>query len=161
MKKLVRILGLSVVIGLSFVSCTKDEIKDGDLEGTQKNLEGTYKIKSISVPVAVDLDNDGVKNTNLLLENGKICVWDNIWKFGGPSMFIKDSGIKCDVSSPDILLDESFEFNSSTRIISFLSGDTSSYTDVEIIIVSGKKEINFKTVDKTLNQIRSYTLIQI
>lgn len=161
MKKIIRLLGVTLVL-VSLNSCSKDDVpSDGAIELTQKNLEGTYKIEKLTVPVAVDVDNDGKTNTNLLLETGKSCVWDNNWEFGGPSMFIKEAGIKCDPNGSAIILDESITIDIPNKIIKFDSGSTQSYNNVQISMVSGVKKISFETLDTSLSQTKSFVLSKI
>lgn len=161
MKKVIRLLGATLVV-VSLNSCTGDDVpSDGAIEFTQKNLEGVYKFQKATVPIAVDLDNDGITNTNLLLELGKSCVWDNTWKFAGPSMYLDDIGIKCDPNGSVRILDESITLDKNTKTIIFDSGDTEPYTNVELSIVNGLKTMSFQFEDKRLKQKRSYTIIQV
>lgn len=162
MKKIIRLLGVTLVL-VSLNSCSKDDVPvDGTVELTQKNLIGLYKIQKVTVPIAVDLDGDGTSNTNLLLETGRNCVWDNTWEFAGPSMYINDAGTKCDPAGKVRILDESFKIDATTKIITFASGDTKPYNNVQLSTSNGLKLISFETEDNTsLKQIRSFTLVEV
>ena len=102
MKKIVRTLG--VVLVLVLASCTKEDVIDNTPEVTPQNITGDYSYNVVLVDNAVDIDNDGKKNTNLMFETGKECVWDNIWKFTETNVTLYEKGIKCDNNSPDVLL---------------------------------------------------------
>ncbi len=161
MKKIIRLLGVTLVL-VSLNSCSKDDVPaDGTIELTQKNLVGVYKIQKLTVPVAVDIDNDGKTNTNLLLETGKSCVWDNNWEFNGPSMYIKDAGTKCDPTGPLVILDESFTLDNTNKKITFASGDTKPYTNIQLSISNGLKILSFETEDTNIKQTRSIVLIEV
>ena len=77
MKKLVRILGVTLTL-LVLASCSKDEV-DGSPDTTLSvsNLKGTYKYTGMSVEKAVDLNGDGFENNDLSKENYKECLYDN------------------------------------------------------------------------------------
>lgn len=161
MKKIIRLLGVTLVL-VSLNSCSKDDVPvDGTIELTQKNLVGLYKIQKLTVPVAVDIDNDGKTNTNLLLETGNSCVWDNTWEFNGPSMYINDAGTKCDPAGNVRILDESFTLDMTNKKITFDSGDTKPYTNIQLSVSNGLKLISFETEDTRLKQTRSFTLVEV
>ena len=71
MKKIVRILGVTLTL-LVLASCSKDE-GDGSPDTTLSvsNLKGTYKYTGMSVEKAVDLNGDGDSNNDLSKENYK------------------------------------------------------------------------------------------
>ena len=77
MKKIVRILGVTLTL-LVLASCSKDE-GDGSPDTTLSvsNLKGTYKYTGMSVETAVDLNKDGVFNNDLFMEGYKSCTLDN------------------------------------------------------------------------------------
>lgn len=73
MKKYKIILGIALFISVLISSCTKE------VQVLEPKLTGLYNYKSAIVPIAVDLDGNGVFNTDLIKESGEECVWDNYW----------------------------------------------------------------------------------
>ena len=80
MKKISRLLGVTLVLLVSACSPSETEI-DPTPEVTPQNIVGNYTYNVVLVPNGVDTDGDGIKNTNLMNEKGKECVWDNTWSF--------------------------------------------------------------------------------
>lgn len=114
MKKIIRTLGLAVVMAVALTSCTKDDPAPTPTTPTETIdpatgntvytltytiLENTsWKYSSVTVPIGVNWDADPVWNTDLLKENANNCKWDDTIKFGSYNlgvMTINDLGISC------------------------------------------------------------------
>ena len=71
------------------ISCTKE------VQVLEPKLTGLYKYNSAIVPVAVDLDGNGVFNTDLTKESGEECVWDNYWDWNDSEVVLAEGDITC------------------------------------------------------------------
>ena len=103
MKKIVRILGVTLTL-LVLASCSKDE-GDGSPDTTLSvsNLKGTYKYTGMSVEKAVDLNGDGVFNNDLSKENYKECLYDNTIEITDTQYTFQMKGAQCDPSETNLV----------------------------------------------------------
>ncbi|CAA9202225.1 hypothetical protein [Flavobacterium collinsii] len=75
MKKNIRKIGI-LMITFSLMACTKE------VDVLEPKLAGSYKIKSIITDLPVDLDNDGVANTDMSKEKDRgYCRFDDTFSF--------------------------------------------------------------------------------
>jgi hypothetical protein len=95
MKKSKIILGIVLFISVLISSCTKE------FQILEPKLPGLYNYKSAIVPIAVDLDGNGVFNTDLTKESGEECVWDNYWDWNDSEVVLAEGDITCG-TSPDM-----------------------------------------------------------
>lgn len=163
MKKISRLLGVTLVLLVSACSPSETEI-DPTPEVTPQNIVGNYTYNVVLVPNGVDTDGDGIKNTNLMNEKGKECVWDNTWSFTETTVILYEKGIKCDSANPDILLSGSYEYDKTTKKITIRDSATKAVIDVleEVLLeyddYSKQTNLSFSIFDKTLNQTVRYVL---
>ncbi|WP_289057621.1 hypothetical protein [uncultured Flavobacterium sp.] len=98
MKKIVRILGITlsvVVLGISTVSCSKDD-DNNNLPGTNTStLSGSYKVSVAIVDTAVDTNNDGKSNQDLLIEGYNACGFDDEIEITDKTFSIIRKGVSC------------------------------------------------------------------
>lgn len=165
MKKIIRVLGLTLVLGMSLVSCTKE------VEILETKLGGSYKIESIITDLPVDLDKDGVANTDMSKEKDRgYCRFDDTFLFNNVSKGIWADG--SDICSNDLEpSDENFNYihDKAKKTISmeiFHKGQKEpehlELTDVFISYKDGKQTLKFSFYDERYtNRIVTYYLISI
>ena len=104
MKKVVRLLGVSLVVAMVFTSCTSDG--SGDSGGgkpivTNSILPGRYEILGAAVDVSVDLNKDGKKDNDLVEEGYDLCNMDNIILIDNTKFSVIKKGMTCTSSEVD------------------------------------------------------------
>lgn len=163
MKKFLRILGvtLSLVVLSSCSNEGEDPTKNQDTTLEPTTLTNKYKYESALVLEAVDLDQDGILNQNLMNENVNQCVWDNILEFRGERFIITENGIVCDVTSPEVILDAKYILDEANGIIK-LYDDTGAeierLNNVRFYFnTADEKTLKFEIYDTTLNQTVFYS----
>lgn len=163
MKKLVRVLSLSMLLGFSFVSCTNEEEVDDTPDVKVENIKGEYFYKAVIASEAVDLDNDGVAKFNLMNENGQECVWDNSWVFTEKDVTLYERGSKCETDSPDILLTGSYIIDKIKGTITIKDSDGVTIDVLKNVLLkfddfSGQTNLEFSVYDNELKQDLKYVL---
>lgn len=164
MKKFIRVLGVTLSL-VVLASCTPEENEiDTTPEVTPQSITGEYTYNVVLVASGVDTDGDGKTNTNLMNETGKECVWDNIWSFKESTVTLYEKGAKCDASSPDILLNGTYEYNKTTKKLTIKDSQTGVEVDVlEDVLLeyddySKQTNLSFSVYDKDLKQSVRYVL---
>lgn len=161
MKKNIRIVGLSLGIGMSLVSCTKE------VEILEPTLTGIYKYKSVIVSNPVDLDNDGLANIDLMKEKGKECTWDNTWQYQGNKATLGGGETLCAPSEADSAnvigsFDYIYDKTSRTIKIIYSGGSSEVLENVKIGYTSDQKQsLSFDLWDNNLSQFVTYNLVSI
>jgi hypothetical protein len=162
MKKIIRILGISLVLVLA--SCTPQETEiDTTPEVTPQSISGEYTYNVVLVANGVDIDGDGKTNTNLMNEKGKECVWDNTWVFTESKVTFYEKGSKCEVNSPDIILTAKYEYDKNKGTITIID-EAGKIVDVlnDVLLeyedYSKQTNLSFSTFEKDLNQSVRYVL---
>lgn len=159
MKKIIRILGLTLVLGMSLASCTKE------VEILEPTLTGTYKYKSVIVSQAVDLDKDGFANNDLMKEKVKECVWDNTWQYQGNKATLRAGETLCDPSEADsanVIVTVDYIYDKTSKTIKFMysGGSSELMENVKIGFTSDQKQsLSFELWDSKLSQIVTYNLV--
>lgn len=113
MKKIIRTLGLTLVVAVALTSCSKDDpAPTSTTTGTVDPITGntvytldwtsldntSWKYVSATVPIAINWDGDPISNTDLFKEKANNCKWDDIITFvtyAGGVVNINDSAISC------------------------------------------------------------------
>lgn len=164
MKKIIRVLGVTLSL-VVLASCTPNENEiDTTPEVTPQSITGEYTYNVVLVANGVDTDGDGKTNTNIMNETGKECVWDNVWTFTESAVTLYEKGVKCDASSPEILLSGTYEYNKATKKLTIKDSQTGVEVDVlEDVLLeyddySKQTNLSFSVFDKDLEQSVRYVL---
>ncbi|NDP21389.1 MAG: hypothetical protein GZ091_09960 [Paludibacter sp.] len=158
MKNIIRILGITLIIGTSFVSCTKE------VEVLEPTLLGTYKYKSVQVIVPIDTDGDGIANNDLMKEKGKECVWDNTWQYQENKTTLRAGEIVCESSEADNnnvigSFNYTYSKTAKTIIITYEGGSLEVLKDVKIGYTKDQKQsLSFILWNNDLSQDVTYYL---
>ena len=161
MKKIISLLGLTLVLGMSLASCTKE------VEILEPTLTGTYKYKSVIVSNPVDLDKDGLANNDLMKEKGKECTWDNTWQYRGNKATLGGGETLCDPSEADSAnvigsFDYIYDKTSKTIKIIYSGGSSEVLENVKIGYTAEQKQsLSFDLWDSDLSQFVTYNLVSI
>lgn len=161
MKKIIRVLGLTLFLGMSLASCTKE------VEILEPTLTGIYKYKSVIVSKAVDLDKDGLANIDLMKEKGKECTWDNTWQYQGNKAILGGGKTLCDPSEADsanviVSVDYIYDKSSKTIKIIYSGGNIEVLRNVKIGYTSDQKQsLSFDLWYSEISQIVTYNLVSI
>lgn len=164
MKKIIRTLGLSLVLALAVTSCTKDDNETNNQDTTlnMSTLSNIYIYEVALVPVAVDLDKDGIKNQNLMVEKINQCTWDNVLEFKGDRFTITDIGILCDTNNTGtIILDAKYVLDINSGTIKLYDNNSiliETLTNVKFYYNDDVKVFKFDLYDSNLKQTVSYSL---
>ena len=159
MKKIIRILGLTLVLGMSLASCTKE------VEILEPTLTGTYKYKSVIVSNPVDLDKDGLANIDLMKEKGKECTWDNTWQYQGNKATLGGGETLCspdEADSSNVIgsFDYIYDKTSRTIKIMYSGGSSEVLENVKIGFTADQKQsLSFDLWDSKLSQLVTYNLV--
>lgn len=159
MKKIIRILGLTLVLGMSLASCTKE------VEILEPTLTGTYKYKSVIVSNPVDLDKDGLANNDLIKERGKECTWDNTWQYQGNKATLGGGETLCSPDEADSYnvigsFDYIYDKTSRTIKIMYSGGSSEVLENVKIGFTADQKQsLSFDLWDSKLSQLVTYNLV--
>lgn len=160
MKKIIRILGLTLVLGMS-ASCTKE------VEILEPTLTGTYKYKYVIVSQAVDLDKDGLASIDLMKEKGKECTWDNTWQYQGNKATLRAGETLCspdEADSANVIgsFDYIYDKTSRTIKIMYSGGSSEVLENVKIGFTADQKQsLSFDLWDSKLSQLVTYNLVSI
>ena len=149
MKKIIRILGLTLFLGLSLVSCTKE------VEVLESSLIGNYKFQTGIAPYAVDLNKNGIKNFDVFLEeDGPL---PNTFQFQtGNKVAIRFDGGSGDVFLANYIYDKT----NSTITITYSGWQTEVLENVKIGYTSDRKQfLSYTLWDPEVSQIVTYTLV--
>jgi hypothetical protein len=163
MKKYIKTIGLTLAIGFILISCTKE------VDILEPKLAGIYKIKSIITDLPVDLDNDGVANTDMSKEKDRgHCRFDDTFSFnnGNKGIWADGSDICSNALEPS---DEDFNYihDKAKKTISmeiFHKGQKEperlELIDVFISYKDGRQTLKFSFYDERYtNRIVTYYLV--
>jgi hypothetical protein len=163
MKKIVKNLGLVLVLGMVLVSCSSNDDDDDNTVVSEKNLIGTYKITQANVEVAVDLNDDGVKDISLLRAGYKACEMDDYIKIDKTNFTILKNGKSCFSGEVDEIYN--YKNDSSSKTLTVLSTTTGKviyeYKDVTLIKSSEMNALLLTKYDEDLEQNVYFTLTEI
>jgi hypothetical protein len=148
--KNIKTIMLALAIGLSLIACKEKEVKTEVVYVSP--LLGFYKYKSVKVPIAVDLNKDGIFNNNLKYED-KEHIFDNVLIFAsyGKGQIWK---LEIDKSLNDYSTISEFEyvFDEENRIIKMThkNGLIEIFKNVKI---SDGKTIFYEMWDESIKQV--------
>ena len=161
MKNNIRKIGMLMII-FSLMACTKE------VDVLEPKLTGSYKIKSIITDLPVDLDNDGVANTDMSKEKDRgYCRFDDTFSFnnGNKGIWADGSDICSNALEPS---DDYFNYiyDKAKKTISmeiFIKGETEreflELTDVFVSYKDGRQTLKFSFYDERYtNRIVTYYL---
>jgi hypothetical protein len=156
MKKNVRTLSLLLVLGITLVSCSKDEDNNPDTDVTESNLKGTYKYTSVSVQTAVDLNEDGLFNNDLTKEGYRTCTLDNNLEITETNYSFIMKGVTC--SSDETNLVFTYKLNKDEKTITLydkgvIAGEIAK---ISFFNFNGLKTYNYQVYDDKLKQNVAY-----
>lgn len=150
------------MIALSSMACTKE------VDVLEPKLTGSYKIKSIITDLPVDLDNDGVANTDMSKEKDRgYCRFDDTFSFnnGNKGIWADGSDICSNALEPS---DNYFNYtyDKAKKMISmeiFIKGEKETelleLSDVFIGYKNGRQTLKFSFYDERYtNRIVTYYL---
>lgn len=152
MKKIIRILGITLSL-VVLASCT-DKGEDGSADTTLSvsNLKGTYKYTGISVAKAVDLNKDGVFNNDLEKENFKPCLYDNTIEITDTQYTFQMKGIQCDPSETNLVFTYTLD-KTAEKISLFDNGQPAGdITQVKYYNFGNAKNYEYRVYNTTLQQ---------
>lgn len=156
MKKSKIILGIVLFISVLISSCTKEfQILD-------PKLTGLYKYNSAIVPVAVDLDGNGVFNTDLTKESGEECVWDNYWDWNDSEVVLAEGGTPCGTSPAMAVAPYVYDPKNKTITIKNSEGTGNLLTNVKLGYSDNYKQtLSFTHFENKYNQNVTYYFEQV
>jgi hypothetical protein len=161
MKKIVRILGVTLSLTV-LVSCSKDDDNNGpDTNVTESNLKGTYAYTSVSVKDAVDLNGDGISNNDLKKEGYKTCTLDNLVEITEKNYSFILQGTECSENETNLLF--TYKLNKDTKVLTlFLDGQNAGeITNIEYYEFNGTKRYQYQSYDDNLKQNVVYGMTSV
>ena len=161
MKKIVRILGVTLTL-LVLASCSKDE-GDGSPDTTLSvsNLKGTYKYTGMSVENDVDLNGDGFKNNDLSKEKYKECSFDNTIEITETQYTFQMKGVQCDPSETNLVFTYTLD-KTAEKIYLFENGQPAGeIKNVKYNNFAGVKTYEYRVYNNTLKQDIVYGMVAI
>ena len=161
MKKIIRVLGVTLSL-VVLASCSTNE-GDGSPDTTLNvsNLKGTYKYTGMSVEKAVDLNGDGVFNNDLSKENYKECLYDNTIEITDTQYTFQMKGAQCDPSETNLVFTYTLD-KTAEKITLFENGQNAGeITSVKFYSFSGVKTYEYRVYNNTLQQDIVYGMVAI
>lgn len=145
--KNIKFSAIAVLICSFMISCTKE------VQVLEPKLTGLYKYNSAIVPVAVDLDGNGVFNTDLTKESGEECVWDNYWDWNDSEVVLAEGDITCGTSSAMAVAPYVFDQKNKTITIKNSEGSGQLLTNVKLGYDNNYKQtLSFTHFENKYNQ---------
>lgn len=163
MKKIVRTLAVVLVLGVVFVSCSKDdEDGNGPVVVEKSNLLGKYKVTEAVVATAIDSNGDGVSSNDLLKEGYNACTYDNLVEITEINFNYRMQGKACDATETDQINTYVISEDKKTITVSKDDKVIETLKSVELDKNSkGQSEMYFSKYDTTLKQDVFFTLQKI
>lgn len=156
MKKSKIILWIVLFISVLISSCTKE------FQILEPKLPGIYNYKSAIVPIAVDLDGNGVFNTDLTKESGEECVWDNYWDWSDSEVVLAEGDTPCGTSPAMAVAPYVFDQKNKTIIIKNFEGSGQLLTKVKLGYDNNYKQtLSFTHFENKYNQNVTYYFEQV
>lgn len=157
MKKIIRILGMSLVLVLA--SCTNDESgSDPDTTLEVATLKGIYKYQAVGVANAVDLNADGVFNNDLSKEGYNSCGFDNTIEITDTQYSFQMKGTSCDPSEANLTFTYTLD-KANEMITLFQNGQNAGeITNVKFNSFDGTKTYEYQVYNNTLKQNVYYVM---
>lgn len=164
MKKIVRTLAVVLVLGITLVSCSKDDDNEGSgpVVVEKSNLIGKYKITEAIVAKAIDNNGDGVSSNDLLKEGYNACTYDNLTEITETNLNYIMQGKACDASETNQINTYTISEDKKTITVSKDGKVVETLKSVELDKNSaGQSEMYFSKFDDTLKQDVFFTLQRI
>jgi hypothetical protein len=157
MKKYKIILGITLFISVLTSSCTKE------VQVLEPKLTGLYNYKSAIVPIAVDLDGNGVFNTDLTKESGEECVYDNFWEWkDNNEVVLAEGGVACGTSPAMAVAPYVYDPKNKTITIKNSEGTGHLLTNVKLGYGDNYKQtLSFTHFENKYNQNVTYYFEQV
>lgn len=161
MKKVIRVLGLGLVLGLSFVSCTDEKSSEPETSLETKNLKGIYKYQGVSVASAVDTNGDGIFNNDLIKEGYNACGYDNTLEITDTQYTFQMKGTQCDPSETNLSFTYTID-KANAKITLFENGQSAGeITNVKYYSFNGIKTYEYQVYSQSLKQNIAYVMESI
>ena len=123
----------------------------------EPKLPGLYNYKSAIVPIAVDLDGNGVFNTDLIKESGEECVWDNYWDWNDSEVVLAEGGTPCGTSPAIAVAPYVYDPKNKTITIKNSEGTGQLLTNVKLGYSDNSKQtLSFTHFENKYNQNVTY-----
>lgn len=157
MKKYKIILSIVLLISILISSCTKE------VQVLEPKLTGLYNYKSAIVPTAVDLDGNGIFNTDLTKESGEECVWDNYWDWKEDNeVVLAEGGIPCGTSPAMAVAPYVYDPKNKTITIQNSEGTGHLLTNVKLGYSNNSRQtLSFTHFENKYNQSVTYYFEQV
>lgn len=162
---MINFLQTLLLFSLSIIILSCDEGDDADsIELSVNNITGAYYYRSVKAKTAVDLDDDGIANTELLQETGRVCIYDNTITFEGNYFSVVSEGEKCEDDEENIIYQANYFIHISDPLITLTdeSGNfEDQFTKVKLYLKSnGEKVLEFDAYDSGMDQTLHYVFIE-
>jgi hypothetical protein len=164
MKKIIRVLGISVLLVVlgALGSCSKDDDSDSNLpEVTPSSLAGSYKISIAMVDTAVDSNNDGFASQDLLLEGYNACEYDNVIEITQNTFSIIKKGASCNADEKNEIYEYKFDETSKTLVLYENGKVIETLKKVYLNNDNNQKKLHYDRFDSFLNQTVYFKLTKI
>lgn len=152
MKKIIRILGLTLSV-LVLASCSKDDESNNSLPVvTPNSLSGNYKFTLAAVGTAVDTNKDG-HFTNYLLEDGyNACVFDNTIEITETTFSVIKKGVSCSADEKNDIYE--YKLDEKLKTIELIQNGKVIETLKQVYLLNenGSKKIQYEIFDTILGQ---------
>ena len=157
MKKIIRTLGLSLVVALA-VSCSKDNDNGSLPEVSPSSISGTYKIIGATVPIGVDLNKDNITSGDLFEERYNICNFDNHITISAKNFTDVKKGLSCVKDETDVVYDYVLDTTTKTLKLYKNSVLVETFTDV---VKYFENTLQYEYYDPALKQKVSIQLTKV
>lgn len=161
MKKIVRILGVTLSL-LVLASCSKDDEPDNNLPSVNpSSLSGSYKVTFAGVDTAVDTNKDGFSSQDLLLEGYNSCGFDNTIQISQTTFSVIKNGVSCNADEKNEIYE--YKFNADQKILELYENGKVIETLKQIYLLNdnNKKVLEYERYDSVLKQKIYFSLTKI
>lgn len=161
MKKIIRILGVTLSV-LVLTSCSKDDEPDNNLPVVSpSSLAGSYKVSIAVVGTAVDTNKDGFASQNLLEEGYNSCKFDNIIEISQTTFSFINKGVSCNADEKNVIYD--YKFDQTAKTLDLYENGTIIETIKGVYLQNenGTKELIYERYDSVLKQDIAFKLSKI
>lgn len=162
MKKIVRLLGLSILLSVALVSCSSDNDQDNTLPVvTPSALEGSYKVTIAVVDVAIDFNKDGFASHDLLTEGYNACSYDNLIQISKTTYTVVKKGVACSADEKDEVYDYKFDDTAKTLELIQNGKVVETIKKVYLQVDNGVQTLMYDRFDSVLNQTVYFKLTKV
>lgn len=160
MKKIVRILGISLVVA-SIVSCSKDDVDNSLPTVSTSTVAGTYSYAIAVTQTPFDYNKDGVLSQDLFAEGYNACGLDDQIVITETSYTILKKGVACNVGEKNEVYE--YKLDETLKTLTLYENGKVFKTFEKVYVQKddkGKNELIYEVFDTTLNQIVYFKLAQ-